>query len=162
MSYFMLDGKYCGFKELLISDLWKHLPTFFTEFNLLITCLDSTRNLRTLTRWLARLEESSISPYFVGDAVAIRAKDVGTIFEAGTTFYGSDEIYLVREIPSQLPERLRSFTTDSVRFTTSLPVEFVKTFRSINASRYVSDGAGGLGLNYVCDEKSLVDKIETT
>jgi len=159
MKYRQTRGYFAGFVDLRIADIAEPCPEFFEGFALLITCLDSSPDVVTLSRWVTYLKSKEWRPLPIGRAVFIPAENTGGLLEDRQTFFGFDEVYLLKEeLPRELPHPTdRAYTTDGFDFGESVPDAFWRYFANVGAVRYVSDG---VGLNFACESRGCVQRLE--
>lgn len=151
-----ISGWNIGFADLTISELYEDYPGLFNNSSILITCLDSSRDLNILWKWIAHLEENRITFKKIGSGFWFDKSLVNLLFNLKKTFFHFDEVYLFdnNNQPKFYPEH--SFTTDAYNFSESIPQEFVTTLTEIGAIGYLSDGCG---LNFAYSRDIDLNKI---
>lgn len=147
-----------GFINSSIPRFYERMPDFFSGHGMLITCLDSNPCPVELGGWQKNLAASGIKHAPIGKSVWIASEDVRAVFRQGKTFFGFDEIYLMRSLPENSLPKLpgRIFTPDGVQFANSVPKQLVETMLALSSDRYLSDGTG-IGLNFVCESSQTRD-----
>lgn len=149
------DGYYCGLVDAKISDVYDHLPGFFHSFDLLVTRLDSSVSLKDIRKWVEYIAHSGWQYQILGDAVWISSNYVDRVFHEQKTFFGFDEVYLLRGVPKNTPPG-EHFTSDGYDFSKEVPARFIECMTHVGAVRYLSDGCG---LNFACESQELADKL---
>ena len=153
MKYQMIDSNYCGWADLKLPNVYELFPEFFQGFSMLITCLDSSPGID----WSGGIDLENHKKWgteLINKMLYVTEPKFKDIFEDRNTFNGFDEIFLFREKPFLTPNKY--FTTDVANFGNQVPEEFLSYFKTSGAIRYLSDG---LGLNFVCESKIILEKI---
>lgn len=156
MKHQALNGLFVGFADLTISEVARGCPDFFDGMSLLITCLDSTPKVATLSRWMDRLRSGGYRFETTESGVWISSVDVSRLIAEGSTFSHFDEVYLLKDRPCLAGIRSGTFTTDGCNFGEEVPASFAVEFASIGATRYLSDGCG---LNFACESETFLSEI---
>ena len=148
---------FLGFEDLTIAEIGSNCPEFFYGMSMLITCLDSTKTVTKLSKWMQMLHNRKYAAECFDDGIWLPADETMRIFEEGLTFHGFDEIYLFKGRPLLLGSPISVFTTDGYNFSENVPPDFINGFLERGATRYLSDGCG---LNYACESEQLVQLIK--
>ncbi len=156
MSFHKRNGLYCGFIDSNITESYETYPDFFDSYSLLITCLDSAFGPAELPKWMRYLKQTGWDYSVIGKFVWIPSRHVKELFDHGKTFYGFDEIYLLKHYPVGTHLPANRYTTDGYNFAEKTPAAFLKSLRQLGAPRYLSDGCG---LNFVCKSRALASRI---
>lgn len=158
MEIRMENKIFAGYSEdLSISYLYEQYNQLFSNCSMLITCLDSSRELVKLDKWISFVENQRIKYEKIGESFYFESAMVENLFLSKKTFYGFDEIYLFKnKKPSFSPDE--QFTPEVVSFANKLPNKLVKIIQEINAEIFISDGIG-CGLNIASTSPLDVYKI---
>ncbi len=156
MKYNEVDGYSIGFADLTITEVSRHCVDFFSEFSLLITCLDSDPRLRHYGESL-RTSKPQWNIRIVGESIWVGSENVRELLLDPSILSHFDEMYLVREHPTSDFQVKEIFTTDRANFADVIPATFLEMLRAASASRYLSDGSG---LNFACEDLDLVRRLE--
>jgi hypothetical protein len=159
MKYNKIGKFFFGYADLTITEIGRYCPDFFYGMSMLITCLDSTRPVIKLSRWMQMLDSRKFAAERFDDGILIPASETMRIFREGFTFYGFDEIYLFKDRPLLVKSEKSVFTTAAYNFSENVPLDFIRGFLEIGATRYISDGCG---LNFACESEQLLKLIENT
>ena len=151
------EGIYYGFVDSSITEVYRCFSQFLQSRDILITCLDSTPQVAKLEKWRAHLIHAQINHQVIGDAVYISSQHVEALFKLGKTFYGFDELYLLRQRPALKDLPGRRYTSDGFNFSEQLPPDFVAAFIRLRAEGYLSDGCG---LNFASQSLDLARHLE--
>jgi hypothetical protein len=130
-----------------ISQLANNFPSIFEDTGILVTCLDSVVDLSRAVGWFAYLEKCNL--HFVRSAVGVYLPDhsATAVIRDGRTFFGFDEIFLVREVPSSdLSPWPEHWTSDRADLSTGVPSSLWDAYSRIGAQAFFADGSG---LNYL-------------
>ena len=159
MTYKEIGGFFIGFTDIRISDVATVFPQFFDGMHLLITCLDSSRRVSGLTKWMDMMKEKKIVFQPLGDAVWIPSDSTANLLRAGKTFYHFDEVYLFNaDSQPPVPEEIGGgvFCTDCHNFEENIPEEFISRFLDIKATRFLADGCG---MNFACESNEILERL---
>lgn len=156
MNYRKIGDFYFGFVNLSISTITKYYLHFFERLSILITCIDSNPKVNTLSKWIRYLDIKGFSYKIIGSSIWVPSQYVSELLTDSKTFYGFDELYLLKDIPNInfLDENV--YTTDAYNFSNYIPDNFLNKFNKIGAIRYLSDG---LGLNFGCESIDVVENL---
>jgi hypothetical protein len=154
MSHAIIDGLAIGNVPLSIFDIVEHVPEYFDDFGMLITCMDSGTDVAAGADCNSVLFEGAEKH---GNAVFVPVQTVAKHISDGWSFDGFEEIYLLRVPEPDLKiYGDEHFTSECFDFSKSVPDSFLERFRYIKAVRFLSDG---VGLNFAC-EPAFAEKIE--
>lgn len=151
------EGYSVGFIDRTISEVYRRCPSFFHGLSVFITRLDSSSDLRSLTKWCAYLEAQQWRPRWINNAVWIPWEGVATLFRDGRTFFGFDSIWLLLHKPTAvvLP-KANAFTSDGYNFSKEAPEELFVGLKALGATRYLADGCG---LNFACESSDVAAQL---
>ncbi len=137
-----INNIYLGFDgNLTIMEFYKNNSEFFKDYSVLITCLDSSRDLKKLTKWVKYLEDFGIKFEVIGKAFFFNDIFSQKLFILEKTFYHFDEIYFFKnKRPTFSPDE--QFTSEIIEFNGSVPNKFFEIMNKIGAERFLSDGCG--------------------
>jgi hypothetical protein len=158
-NYCFFSGHYFGHLEGSISSLAEKVPEFFSNFSILITCLDSTLDIQTLTKWIDYVKKKECNFEMIGRSMWVPPSFVPEIFQDNRTFFGFDELYLLKHFPKKEIIIENTFTTDGYDFSSTIPSDFFHYFQDLEAVRYLSDG---LGINFGCESIEIVNSLLST
>ncbi|MBI1850725.1 MAG: hypothetical protein HYR85_10315 [Planctomycetes bacterium] len=156
MSFDEHDGRFCGFVDASIREVYESCPEFFESLDLLVTCLAHSTNVARLAKWMTYVQERRFRHRPIGASVWIARAHVAEIFADEQTFRGFDEIYLLNGFPHAADVPADRFTTDAVRFAGTVPSTFQKGLVRLKAARFLADGTG---LNFVCESEELATLV---
>ncbi len=146
MRYSDQLGMTFGFSDRLRIDILTEVaPEMFADYHLLITFLDSTAT-SGLAKWKDRLVEWRVRFSSMRSGFLIYPDSVETLLSFHNTFFGFDEVFLLRGVPKEDFVLLEHFTTERSMFNEDLPTVFVDYFNRLAAEGFLSDGCG---LNFV-------------
>jgi hypothetical protein len=154
MSYTIVDGIACGNVPLSIFDIVEHLPEFFADLGMLMTCIDSSRDVLSVASASKHQMWKGFEPH--GKAVWLPPSAVAWQIENGWSCDGFEEIYLLPRPTSTILLTDEKFTSEGDNLAEAISTEFLKRFRTIQAVRFLSDGCG---LNFAC-EPHFAEAIE--
>jgi hypothetical protein len=146
MSYSILDGVAYGNVPLSIFDIVEHLPEYFADLGMLITCMDSSTDVLDIASASNHEMWKGFEPH--GHAIWLPPSTVAWQLENGWNCDGFEEVYLLSRPASTLSISDEKFTSEAADFAESVPAEFLERFRTTKAVRFLSDGCG---LNYACE-----------
>ena len=156
MKYRKIGGAYFGFIDISISRFAEHFQEYFGSFSMLITCIDSTPQVSSLKKWMNYIKSKKWDFKVIGNSIWIPSRYVLEVLSEGQTFYGFDELFLLKRLPTEGIDDERVYTTDSYNFGRHVPNEFVKKFNRLGATRYLADGCG---MNFACESIEIVKRI---
>ena len=157
MSFRRRGNCYFGFVDLTITEVHADYPRFFEGFDMLITCLDSSPQIIELTKWMDYLQRTRWNYRVIGRAVWIDSANVAAVFKQSKTFYGFDEIFLMRGVPRAASLPRYHYTPGGQTFAKRIPSSLTRAIASLKAHRYLADGCG---LNYVCESQGVARELE--
>jgi hypothetical protein len=157
MKYHKIGEVYFGFINLSISTIIKYYINFFDGLSMLITCIDSNPKVINLSKWMKYLDIRKFNYKIIGNSVWIPQKYISELLIGSKTFYGFDEVYLLKNIPKIGLIDDNVYTTDGYDFSKCVPDNFLNKFNNIGAIRYLSDG---LGLNFGCESIEIVENLK--
>ncbi len=130
-------------------------PDVFADYHLLITFLDSSVPCE-LVKWKERLAGWRVKFSAMRCGYLIYPDSVETILSAHGTFFGFDEVFLLRGAPKDDFMLLEHFTSERSRFTADLPNVFVDYSNRLAADGFLSDGCG---LNFVFRNAAEAERV---
>ena len=154
MSYSIVDGIAFGNVPLSIFDIVEHLPEYFADLGMLMTCRDSSTDILSIASASSHEMWKGFEPH--GNAIWLPPSTVAWQIENGWIWDGFEEIYLLPRPASILSLSDEKFTSEGTNFAEAIPAEFLKRFSTTKSVRFLSDGCG---LNYAC-ESHFADAIE--
>lgn len=130
-------------------------PDVFADYHLLITFLDSSLPCE-LVKWKERLAGWRVRFSAMRSGFLIYPDSVETLLSARGTFFGFDEVFLLRSAPREDFVLLEHFTSERSGFTADLPAVFVDFWNRLAAEGFLSDGCG---LNFVFRNAAEAERI---
>lgn len=165
MKYQIIDGVYYGYAALSIFDIQTLLSDAAdSENGLLITILDSAPNGDGLWKWRAYLTSRGIPNAESPGPVWIPPHHMKALFEDDKTFFGFDEVYVMKSRPVALPDSLHYFEQTTHDFANECPQTFIDQFKVLNATLYFSDGdanpSNRMEMNFAVPSLAALRSIE--
>ncbi len=145
-----------GFSDCLrIGLLAEIAPEVFADYHLLITFLDSAVP-SGLMKWRERLAGWRVRFSVIRSGFLIYPDSVTTLLSARGTFFGFDEVFLLRGAPKEDFVLLEHFTSERSAFTADLPPVFIDCWNRLAPEGFLSDGCG---LNFVFRNAAEAERI---
>lgn len=150
-------GLWGGFCEGRIGEFFEARSDLLAGRFLVIDMLDSSAPVAALTGWRKHLREIGIEPADLDGRAVIAASDVASLLAAGSTFFGFDQVWVCRRMPTAAELPPGRFTSEACCFDGPLP----PALRDLGANDwFVALLADGCGLNVATSDDGFRAGVE--
>jgi hypothetical protein len=152
-----INNFWIGRVEASIGLLIEDLPELLIHYQyVLISCIDSSRNLRTL-KSLAQAINGLTDLQFVNGALLMKINDFLKIANTYNLFNGFDEIWLFSSSPlNNLPHEI--WITGPLDISKEIPNDLIQWMMNSGCGLGLGDG---IGLNFISSDTTIVNILDT-